>query len=95
MLAQFPAPDNRPMSDDKLCNILYRMVKHKSRDALWKSERSSSEMSVTDPVDYFEQIEFLDVIDKKSPRPSQLMTTATKMIANQKVVAVTTTPIKK
>eukprot|EP00957_Ditylum_brightwellii_P209995 15364460-Ditylum_brightwellii.AAC.1 len=28
MLAQFPAPDNKPMADDKLCNILYHMVKH-------------------------------------------------------------------
>eukprot|EP00957_Ditylum_brightwellii_P189317 14409597-Ditylum_brightwellii.AAC.1 len=25
MLAQFPAPDNRPMADNKFCNILYLM----------------------------------------------------------------------
>eukprot|EP00957_Ditylum_brightwellii_P094567 7202575-Ditylum_brightwellii.AAC.1 len=65
MLARFPAPDNRPMGDDKLCDILYRMVKHEWREALRKSGRSSSEMSVTDLVDYFKQIELLDCIDKK------------------------------
>eukprot|EP00957_Ditylum_brightwellii_P028515 2152944-Ditylum_brightwellii.AAC.1 len=56
------------MADDKLCNILYRMVKHKWREALQKSGRSSSEMSVTDLVDYFEQIELLDCIDKKKSK---------------------------
>eukprot|EP00957_Ditylum_brightwellii_P012725 961675-Ditylum_brightwellii.AAC.1 len=29
MLAHFLALDNNPMADDELCNILYRMVKHK------------------------------------------------------------------
>eukprot|EP00957_Ditylum_brightwellii_P057390 4351441-Ditylum_brightwellii.AAC.1 len=65
MLAQFPAPDNRPMLDGELCDILYRMVKHDWSGALRKSGRSSLEMSVTGLVDYFEQIELLDVIDKK------------------------------
>ena len=65
MLAQFPAPDNKPMGDDELCNILYRMVKHKWRKALRKLGCFSLEMSVTDLVDYFEQIELLDCIDKK------------------------------
>eukprot|EP00957_Ditylum_brightwellii_P098970 7539281-Ditylum_brightwellii.AAC.1 len=53
------------MADDELCDILYWMVKHDWRDALSKSGRSSSEMSVTNLVNYFEQIELLDVIDKK------------------------------
>eukprot|EP00957_Ditylum_brightwellii_P132831 10128906-Ditylum_brightwellii.AAC.1 len=83
------------MADNKLCDILYLIVKHDWHDALRKSGRSSSEMSVTDLVDYFEQIELLDVIDKKSPRPSLLMMTAMNMTTNQKVVTVTTTPIKK
>eukprot|EP00957_Ditylum_brightwellii_P040132 3037274-Ditylum_brightwellii.AAC.1 len=95
MLARFPAPDNRLMADGELCDILYQMVKHKWCKALQKSGCSSSEMSVTNIVNYFEQIELLDVIDKKSLRPSWLMTTATNLIANQKVVAVTTTPTKK
>eukprot|EP00957_Ditylum_brightwellii_P176662 13455693-Ditylum_brightwellii.AAC.1 len=60
MLAQFPTPDNRPLADNKLCNILYQLVKHEWRKALRKSARSSSEMRVTDLVDYFEQIELLD-----------------------------------
>eukprot|EP00957_Ditylum_brightwellii_P096991 7385985-Ditylum_brightwellii.AAC.1 len=68
MLAQFAAPDNRPMVDDKLCNILYQMVKHNWCDALRKSGCSSLEMSVTNLVDYFEQIELLDVIDKKKSK---------------------------
>eukprot|EP00957_Ditylum_brightwellii_P069861 5305342-Ditylum_brightwellii.AAC.1 len=29
MLARFPAPDNRPLADDKLCNTIYQIVKHK------------------------------------------------------------------
>jgi hypothetical protein len=65
MLARFPAPDNKLMGTDELCDILYRMVKHEWREALWKSGRSSSEMSVTDLVDYFEQIELLDGLEKK------------------------------
>eukprot|EP00957_Ditylum_brightwellii_P167313 12737099-Ditylum_brightwellii.AAC.1 len=60
MLAWFPALDNRPMADDELCNILYRMVKHEWCEDLRKSGCSASEMSVTDLVDYFEQIELLD-----------------------------------
>eukprot|EP00957_Ditylum_brightwellii_P033420 2532052-Ditylum_brightwellii.AAC.1 len=68
MLARFPAPDNRPMGDNELCNILYQMVKHKWHEALQKSGRSSSEMSVTELVDYFEQIELLDCIDKKKSK---------------------------
>eukprot|EP00957_Ditylum_brightwellii_P086809 6606314-Ditylum_brightwellii.AAC.1 len=53
------------MVDDELCNILYRMVKHKWREALRKSGHSSSDMSVTELVDYFEQIELLDIVKKK------------------------------
>eukprot|EP00957_Ditylum_brightwellii_P183052 13943323-Ditylum_brightwellii.AAC.1 len=56
------------MADNKLCNILYWMVKHKWRGALQKSGRSSLEMSVTNIVDYFEQIELLDCIDKKKSK---------------------------
>eukprot|EP00957_Ditylum_brightwellii_P075763 5758011-Ditylum_brightwellii.AAC.1 len=56
------------MGDDKLCNILYQMVKHKWRKALWKLGRSSNEMSVTDLVDYFEQIELLDGLKKKKSK---------------------------
>eukprot|EP00957_Ditylum_brightwellii_P082408 6265820-Ditylum_brightwellii.AAC.1 len=41
MLARFPTPDNKPMGDDKLCNILYWMVKHKWREALRKLGCSS------------------------------------------------------
>eukprot|EP00957_Ditylum_brightwellii_P002356 180811-Ditylum_brightwellii.AAC.1 len=54
------------MADNKLCDILYWMVKHEWREDLRKSGGSSSEMSVTNPVDYFEQIELLDCIDKKN-----------------------------
>eukprot|EP00957_Ditylum_brightwellii_P096038 7316683-Ditylum_brightwellii.AAC.1 len=65
MLARFPALDNKPMGDNELCDILYRMVKHEWHEALWKLGRSSSEMCVTDLVDYFEQIELLDGLEKK------------------------------
>eukprot|EP00957_Ditylum_brightwellii_P045305 3434260-Ditylum_brightwellii.AAC.1 len=54
------------MADNELCNILYRMVKYEWREALQKSGRSSLEMSVTNLVDCFEQIELLDCIDKKT-----------------------------
>eukprot|EP00957_Ditylum_brightwellii_P052872 4008734-Ditylum_brightwellii.AAC.2 len=53
------------MADAELCNILYRMDKHEWHEALRKSGRSSLDMSVTNLVDYFKQIELLDVIDKK------------------------------
>eukprot|EP00957_Ditylum_brightwellii_P116544 8889779-Ditylum_brightwellii.AAC.1 len=56
------------MGDDELCNILYRMVKHEWREALRKSGRSSSEMSITDLVDYFEQIGLLDGLEKKKSK---------------------------
>eukprot|EP00957_Ditylum_brightwellii_P033755 2558204-Ditylum_brightwellii.AAC.1 len=56
------------MADNKLCDILYQMVKHKWHEALQKSGRLSLEMSITDLVDYFEQIELLDVIDKKNSK---------------------------
>eukprot|EP00957_Ditylum_brightwellii_P113611 8662045-Ditylum_brightwellii.AAC.1 len=65
MFSHFLAPDNKPMADNELCDILYWMVKHKWQEALRKSGRLSSDMSVTDLVDYFEQIELLDVIKKK------------------------------
>eukprot|EP00957_Ditylum_brightwellii_P096707 7365378-Ditylum_brightwellii.AAC.1 len=68
MLARFPAPDNKPMADDELCNILYQMVKHKWQEALRKSGCSSLDMSVTDLVDYFKQIKLLDGIEKKKSK---------------------------
>eukprot|EP00957_Ditylum_brightwellii_P101993 7773789-Ditylum_brightwellii.AAC.1 len=34
MLAQSPAAHNKPMRDDKLCNIIYQMVKHEWQEAL-------------------------------------------------------------
>eukprot|EP00957_Ditylum_brightwellii_P112864 8605337-Ditylum_brightwellii.AAC.1 len=43
------------------------MVKHEWREALRKSGRPSSEMSVTDLVDYFKQIELLGGLEKKKP----------------------------
>eukprot|EP00957_Ditylum_brightwellii_P109027 8316972-Ditylum_brightwellii.AAC.1 len=67
-MALFPAPDNRPMADNKLYDILYRMVKQEWRKALRKSGCLSLEMSVTDQVDYFEQIKLLDIIDKKKSK---------------------------
>eukprot|EP00957_Ditylum_brightwellii_P149109 11354171-Ditylum_brightwellii.AAC.1 len=68
MLARFMAPDNNPMADDELCDILYQMVKHEWQEALRKSGCSSSDMSISDLVDYFEQIEFLDVLEKKKSK---------------------------
>ena len=68
MLARFPALDNKPMGDDELCDILYQMVKHEWHKALRKSGRSSSEMSVTDLMDYFEQIELLDGFERKKSK---------------------------
>eukprot|EP00957_Ditylum_brightwellii_P138840 10583043-Ditylum_brightwellii.AAC.1 len=53
------------MADNELCDILYQMVKHKWHKALQKSGCSSLEMSAISLVDYFEQIELLDVTDKK------------------------------
>eukprot|EP00957_Ditylum_brightwellii_P139407 10624072-Ditylum_brightwellii.AAC.1 len=53
------------MVDNELCDILYRVVKHKWQEALQKTGRTSLDMSVTNLVDYFEQIELLDVIEKK------------------------------
>eukprot|EP00957_Ditylum_brightwellii_P202637 15331034-Ditylum_brightwellii.AAC.1 len=52
------------MGTDKLCNILYRMVKHKWRGALRKSGRSSSKMSVTDLV----LSRLLDGLEKKKSK---------------------------
>eukprot|EP00957_Ditylum_brightwellii_P203296 15334050-Ditylum_brightwellii.AAC.1 len=68
MLAHFLALDNKPMADNELCNILYWMVKHKWQEALRKSGCLSLDMSVADLVDYFEQIQLLDVIKKKKSK---------------------------
>eukprot|EP00957_Ditylum_brightwellii_P072289 5495149-Ditylum_brightwellii.AAC.1 len=65
MLADFLAPDNNPMTDNKFCNILYCMVKHEWRDALRKSSCAPMDMSITNLVDYFKQIKLLEVVDKK------------------------------
>eukprot|EP00957_Ditylum_brightwellii_P069132 5249253-Ditylum_brightwellii.AAC.1 len=37
MLPRFPTPNNDPMVEDKLCNILYCMVKHDWCEAFHKS----------------------------------------------------------
>eukprot|EP00957_Ditylum_brightwellii_P084350 6414772-Ditylum_brightwellii.AAC.1 len=63
MLVQFPAPDNRLMADNKLCDILYQMVKHEWRKALRKSGCLSLDMIITNLFSYFEQIKLLDIID--------------------------------
>eukprot|EP00957_Ditylum_brightwellii_P015858 1194327-Ditylum_brightwellii.AAC.1 len=55
------------MAKDKLCNILYRMVKHKWCEALRKSSRTASDMTIIGLEEYFEQIELLDNIKQKGP----------------------------
>eukprot|EP00957_Ditylum_brightwellii_P109604 8359890-Ditylum_brightwellii.AAC.1 len=54
------------MTDDELCDILYQMVKHDWHDALCKSGRNTSNMSLQDLMDYFEQIKLLKVVKQKS-----------------------------
>eukprot|EP00957_Ditylum_brightwellii_P005232 399605-Ditylum_brightwellii.AAC.1 len=65
MLARFPMPNNDPMAEDELCNILYRMVKHKWCEALHKSSRTVNNITIMELEEYFEQIELLDNIKQK------------------------------
>eukprot|EP00957_Ditylum_brightwellii_P064341 4882953-Ditylum_brightwellii.AAC.1 len=65
MLSRFPVPNNDPMAEDKLCNILYRMVKHNWHEALRKSGRTASGMTVLELEEYFKQIELLDNLKQK------------------------------
>eukprot|EP00957_Ditylum_brightwellii_P077200 5866525-Ditylum_brightwellii.AAC.1 len=65
-MARFPAPGNNPMVGDELCDILYQMVKHDWCDALCKLGRNPSDMNLQDLMDYFEQIELLEVVKQKS-----------------------------
>eukprot|EP00957_Ditylum_brightwellii_P180932 13784658-Ditylum_brightwellii.AAC.1 len=53
------------MAKDDLCNILYCMVKHDWREALRKSGRTASDMTVMELEKYFEQIELLDNLKQK------------------------------
>eukprot|EP00957_Ditylum_brightwellii_P117581 8967609-Ditylum_brightwellii.AAC.1 len=53
------------MAKEKLCNILYRMVKHEWCEALHKSGRTASDMTIMELKDYFEQIELLDNLKQK------------------------------
>eukprot|EP00957_Ditylum_brightwellii_P210298 15364807-Ditylum_brightwellii.AAC.1 len=57
MLSRFPVPKNDSMAKDKLCNILYFIVKHNWREALCKSSRTASNMTV---IELEEHIELLD-----------------------------------
>eukprot|EP00957_Ditylum_brightwellii_P175086 13330833-Ditylum_brightwellii.AAC.1 len=54
------------MADDELCNILYQMAKYDWHDALCKSGRNPSDKNLQDMMDYFEQIELLEVVKQKS-----------------------------
>eukprot|EP00957_Ditylum_brightwellii_P009543 720053-Ditylum_brightwellii.AAC.1 len=54
------------MAEDELCHIIYQMVKHDWRDALWKFRRTPTDLSFQDLVNYFEQIELLDGVKQKS-----------------------------
>eukprot|EP00957_Ditylum_brightwellii_P026761 2024496-Ditylum_brightwellii.AAC.1 len=54
MLARFLVPGNNPMEDDELCNILYHMVKYDWQDALLKSGRTPTDMSLQDLMDYLD-----------------------------------------
>eukprot|EP00957_Ditylum_brightwellii_P097429 7420619-Ditylum_brightwellii.AAC.1 len=65
MLPRFPVPNNDPMAEDKLCNILYCMVEHNWREALRKSGRTASNMTVMELEECFEQIELLDNLKQK------------------------------
>eukprot|EP00957_Ditylum_brightwellii_P125517 9567400-Ditylum_brightwellii.AAC.1 len=65
MLSRFPVPNNDPMAKDKLCNILYCMVKHNWHEALCKSGRTASDMTIMELEGYFEQIELLDTLKQK------------------------------
>eukprot|EP00957_Ditylum_brightwellii_P038236 2890772-Ditylum_brightwellii.AAC.1 len=58
-------PNNDPMVEDELCNILYHMVKHDWHEALHKSGRTASNMTVMELEEYFEQIELLDNLKQK------------------------------
>eukprot|EP00957_Ditylum_brightwellii_P207124 15351586-Ditylum_brightwellii.AAC.1 len=53
------------MAEDELCNILYCMVKHDWREALRKSGRTASDMTIMELEEYFEQIKLLDNLKQK------------------------------
>eukprot|EP00957_Ditylum_brightwellii_P180327 13737421-Ditylum_brightwellii.AAC.1 len=65
MIARFPMPNNDPMAKDELCNILYYMVKHKWCEALQKSGRTASNMTIMDLEENFQQMKLLDNIKQK------------------------------
>eukprot|EP00957_Ditylum_brightwellii_P021023 1584469-Ditylum_brightwellii.AAC.1 len=46
MLTHFPAPGNNPMAEDEMCNIIYCIVKHNWCNALHKSCRTPTDLSL-------------------------------------------------
>eukprot|EP00957_Ditylum_brightwellii_P055300 4191369-Ditylum_brightwellii.AAC.1 len=56
MLIHFPAPGNNLIAEDKLCTIICHMIRHDWCNALHKSSRMPTDLSLKDFVDYFEQI---------------------------------------
>eukprot|EP00957_Ditylum_brightwellii_P046284 3511900-Ditylum_brightwellii.AAC.1 len=54
------------MAEDELCSIIYHIVKHEWRDALWKSGGTPTDLSFQDLVNSFEQTELLDGVKQKS-----------------------------
>eukprot|EP00957_Ditylum_brightwellii_P132656 10115632-Ditylum_brightwellii.AAC.1 len=73
------------MAEDELCSIIYCMVKHDQRNALWKSERTPTDLILQELVDYFEQIKLIDGV-KQSQKQLLLMTILTKR-KSQAVIA--------
>eukprot|EP00957_Ditylum_brightwellii_P116416 8880254-Ditylum_brightwellii.AAC.1 len=66
MLAHFPVPGNALIAEDKLCNILYQMMKHDWCNALCKSDRMPTDMSLEGFVNHFEQTKLLKCIKQKA-----------------------------
>eukprot|EP00957_Ditylum_brightwellii_P173800 13231425-Ditylum_brightwellii.AAC.1 len=67
MLSIFPVPNNDPMSEGKLCNTLYCIVKHDWCEALRKTGRTANNMTVMELEEYSKQIELLDNLKQKGP----------------------------
>eukprot|EP00957_Ditylum_brightwellii_P077117 5860894-Ditylum_brightwellii.AAC.1 len=56
------------MTEDEFCNILYDMIKHNWHEALCKSGRAASNMTVMELEEYFKKIELLDNLKQKGSK---------------------------
>ena len=88
MLKHFPGPDNKPLSEGDLIEILVNMAPAQWRKSMVQINFEPMQKTLTEVVEYLERLEVLDATEKKKePQKKAMISQKIMLSQKQKVIS--------